>query len=103
MKDETTGHPVYELIGLRPKMYSFKVIKVQHDNSLEFVEKHRAMGIQRAAAEKFRDEDYKSQLDNPEEKFVNNRRLCSRLHRIYGIEVHILHIVATAIIVHSRT
>ena len=88
MKDETAGKPIYQFVGLRPKMYSFKAIhKVNEDGSVEFFEKHRAKGIQRVAAANFTHDQYLNQLEHPEENFVLNRRLGSKLHKIYGIEV----------------
>ena len=89
MKDEASGHPITEFIGLRPKMYSFQAVKVKTDGSTEIFGKHRAKGIQKAAADKFDHEQYLAQLERPEENFVVNRRLGSRLHKIYGIEVDI--------------
>lgn len=88
MKDETAGKPIYQFVGLRPKMYSFKAIEeVKEDGSVVFFEKHRAKGIQRVAAANFTHEQYLNQLQHPEENFVLNRRLGSKLHNIYGIEV----------------
>ena len=90
MKDETAGNPIVEFVGLRPKMYSFQAVKVKPDGTLEAFAKHRAKGIQRVVAEKFTHEQYKAQLNMPEENYVINRRLGSRLHRIYGIEVRLI-------------
>ena len=87
MKDEAGGYPICEFVGLRPKMYSYKTMKVEADGSIEYFEKHRAKGIQRVAAAKLTHEQYLTQLNQPEENFVVNRRLGSRLHQIYGIEV----------------
>ena len=89
MKDETAGNPIIEFVGLRPKMYSFKAVKANQDPlvPVEYFEKHRAKGIQRVAAANFTHDQYLQQLHHPEENFVMNRRLGSRLHNIYGIEV----------------
>ena len=87
MKDEAGGHGIIEFVGLRPKMYSFEAIKLIPDGTFERFEKHRAKGIQRVVAAKFTHEQYKKQLNTPEENFVINRRLGTRLHNIYGIEV----------------
>ena len=43
----------------------------------------------RAAVAKLRHEQYNAQLDHPEEGYVPNRRLASKRHQIYGIEVWI--------------
>ena len=53
MKDEVAGNPITELVGLRPKMYSFEGVKTNRDGTTERYDKHRAKGIQRAAAERF--------------------------------------------------
>jgi len=87
MKDEAAGNPIVEFVGLRPKMYSFQAVKVKPDGTYDYFDKHRAKGIQRAVASKFKHEQYLGQYEHPEENFVLNRRLGSRLHNIYGIEV----------------
>ena len=90
MKDEAAGNPIVEFVGLRPKMYSFLAAKVQADRTLEYFDKHRAKGLQRAAAAKITHDQYLAQLMHPEENYVLNRRLGSRLHKIYGIEVGLI-------------
>ncbi|OGZ17362.1 MAG: hypothetical protein A2494_00860 [Candidatus Lloydbacteria bacterium RIFOXYC12_FULL_46_25] len=87
MKDETAGLIINEFVGLRPKMYSYTTVKVKEDGQIEYGEKHRAKGIQKVRAADFRHKDYLNQLLNPEENYVLNRRLGSKLHKIYGIEV----------------
>ena len=89
MKDETAGDPIVEFVGLRPKMYSFKTMKVNREGQIEYSEKHRAKGIQRVAAAELRHADYLRQLEHPEENYIINRRLGSKLHSIYGIEVFV--------------
>lgn len=87
MKDEMASMPIVEYVGLRPKMYSFKAIDVKPDGQIEYIEKHRAKGIQRVVASNFTHQQYLDQLRHPEENYVLNRRLGSHLHDIYGIEV----------------
>ena len=87
MKDEAAGHGIIDFVGLRPLMYSFYAINLIPDGSFERFEKHRAKGMQRVVAAKFTHEQYKKQLETPEENFVIKRRLGTRLHNIYGIEV----------------
>ena len=87
MKDECAGQPIVEFVGLRPKMYSFTSLEKQPDGTLDLAEKHRAKGIQRVAAARLTHEQYREQLVTPMENYVTNRRLGSRLHNIYGIEV----------------
>ena len=86
-KDETNGDPILEFVGLRAKMYSFQTLGHKEGGGAEITTKKRAKGIQRAAVAKLRHEDYKAQLDHPEENFITNRRFGSKLHAIYGIEV----------------
>ena len=93
MKDEAAGNPIVEFVGLRLKMYSFKAAKVQADGTSTFFDKHRAKGLQRAAAAKITHEQYLAQLVDPEENFVLNPRIGSRLHKIYGIEVGLINIL----------
>ena len=87
MKDEAAGLIINEFVGLRPKMYSYTTCKVKEDGEIAYGEKHRAKGIQKVAAARFKHSEYLKQLQNPEENYVLNRRLGSKLHRIYGIEV----------------
>ena len=87
MKDEAAGHAISEFVGLRPKMYSYLEVKSKADGILDVTNKHRAKGIQKVAAARLTHEQYKAQLAHPEENFGINRRLGSRLHKIYGIEV----------------
>ena len=54
-KDEAAGNPIVEFVGLRPKMYSFLVLD---SATQELKGKHRAKGIQYAAANHLRHEDY---------------------------------------------
>ncbi len=78
MKDETSGEAILEVIALRPKMYSL----IYGENK----EKHRVKGIQFAASRALCHADYRRQLEDPEENYLTNRRLGSKLHRIYAIE-----------------
>ena len=87
MKDEVAGNPIAEFVGLRPKMYSFETVKVNPDGTTERYDKHRAKGIQRAAAERFLHQHYLDQLLNPTENYAPNPRLGCRLRHIYDIEV----------------
>ena len=92
MKDELSGEIIFEFVGLRPKMYSIQTIKTVNDEAI-YTDKHRAKGIQREEAAKLRHEQYKKQLDNPEENYVTTRRLGAKLHKIYAIEVCVLYMI----------
>lgn len=83
-KDETASNPILEFVGLRPKMYSFKVIDVAHGNVVR--EKHRAKGISLSASHDLTHADYLAQLRQPVENYCMNRRIGSQLHRIYTYE-----------------
>jgi hypothetical protein len=83
-KDETSSKPITEFVGLRPKMYSFTTLR--QANSGCAYEKMRAKGIQRAALSRIRHEDYLSQLRAPVENRLMNRRIGSKLHKIYTYE-----------------
>jgi hypothetical protein len=80
-KDEACGKSIIEFVGLRPKMYSFLVA-----GATEPVEKIRAKGIQRAACRELRHADFLRQLHEPQENRLLNRRIGSRLHRVYTYE-----------------
>ena len=78
MKDETNGEAIFQVVALRPKMYSLKYG--------ENKEKHRAKGVQFAASRSLCHADYLMQLETPTENYLTNRRLGSKLHKIYAIE-----------------
>ena len=78
-KDESSGDPILEFVGLRPKMYSFTTL-----NQANLVkEKHRAKGIQYAAAKVLTHAQYIQQLEHPDENRLDNRRIGSNLHVLY--------------------
>ena len=83
-KDEATGEPIIEFVGLRPKMYS---MLIQHGE--EEIEKHRAKGINKTATQQLRHEQYKSQLETPLENYIQHHRIGNRLKKLYTIEVDI--------------
>ena len=84
-KDEAAGEPVIEFVGLRPKMYSFQMLKNARANA-SVVEKQRCKGIQRAAQKKLKHADYLEQLHRPAENSLVNRRIGSKLHQLYTWE-----------------
>jgi hypothetical protein len=84
-KDETSGKPMLEFVGLRPKMYSF--LTMSDVKALKLSEKMRAKGIQRAAMKNdIRHANFLSQLHAPEEMKITNRRIGSELHKIFTYE-----------------
>ena len=83
-KDESNGVPIKRYLGLRPKMYSYELVDINGT----VIEKHRAKGIQTATAKKLRFEDYLAQLNTPIENYLQNRRIGSKLHKIYSIEIN---------------
>jgi len=85
-KCETKGAPIVEFVGLRPKMYSLQY-KESCDPTSAIKEKRRIKGITRAAARALLHANYKAQLDFPTENYLTNKRLGSKLHQIYAIEV----------------
>jgi len=82
-KDETAGQPILEFVGLRPKMYSYQVVRP--DGTV--VDKHRSKGISRSVAESLTHKAFRDQLAVPTENLLVNRRIQSRLHQIYTVEV----------------
>ena len=95
-KDEASWQSITEFVGLKPKMYSYQTLKtgggihtLQDPSHGEegFTTKKRAKAIQRAAVAKLRLDQFKAQLDHPEETYVLNRRIGSKFHQLYGIEV----------------
>lgn len=85
-KDEAKGKTAEAFVGLRAKMYCWKLSKQLSDNTYASEEKARAKGIQRAALRDVRFEDYERQIRTPKEHKVTNRRIGSHLHRLYTYE-----------------
>jgi hypothetical protein len=78
-KDESSGDPILEFVGLRPKMHSYTTL-----NEANIVkEKHRAKGVQYAAAKVLTHQQYIKQLEQPDENRLVNRRIGSNLHVLY--------------------
>ena len=80
-KDEMGGVPIVEVVALRPKMYSFYT--TENPDGV-----HRAKGITRGASKTLRHQDYVDQLEQPHEKYLPNRRIGHRLHKLYSIETN---------------
>ena len=93
-KDEARGQSINEFVGLTTKMNSYQIVKTGvgirtlNDPSHGQAWFTRKSG-QRAfkAGANFLHEQFKAQLDHPEETYVLNRRIGSKLHQFYGIEV----------------
>ena len=81
-KDEAKGEIITEFIGLRPKMYSY--LQLHENGNVE--EKHRAKGIQKELARKYRHLDYLKELKDPIENLIKTKRIGTKLHQIYSIE-----------------
>lgn len=85
-KDEAKGKAAEAFVGLRAKMYCWKMAKALPDNTFSVEEKARAKGIQRAAMRDLRFADYERQIRAPQEHTSVNRRIGTHLQRIYTYE-----------------
>ena len=83
MKDETGGKIMTEVVGLRAKMYSFKVYDPETG---KFKTTTKAKGIQKASMGAITHEDYVDQLHNPHENHVTVRRIGQVLHTVLTFE-----------------
>ena len=80
IKDETAGVPPLSLVGLRSKMYSFKVS--------EETEKNTGKGIPRSALRKNLDhEQYRKCLFSQSLKYIQASTLRSEGHQIYTYHI----------------
>ena len=95
-KDEPSGPSITEFVGLKPKMYSYQTLNTgvglrslndPSHGQAGLTTNKRAKCLQLAVLAKLRHVEYKAQLDQPEETYVPNRRICSKLHQLYGIEI----------------
>ena len=84
-KCETRGSSIKEIVGLRPKMYSFTMTDESIQGGVK--EKKRIKGISRAAAKTLHHQNYLDQLHEAQENYLTNRRIGSILHQIYTIAV----------------
>ena len=84
-KCETRGSSINEIVGLRPKMYSYTTTDASTPTGVK--EKLRIKVISRAAAKTLRHQNYLDQLHEAQENYLTNRRIGSFLHEIYTIEV----------------
>ena len=84
MKDESSGDPILEFVGLRPKMYSYVTVTDVAAGTTK--DKHRAKGIPYSAARSLRHADYIKQFQTPEENYQSNRRIASDMHILYTLE-----------------
>ncbi len=84
-KCETRGTSILEIVGLRPKMYSY--IFKDENPTKPLKEKIRIKGISRAAAKTLHHQMYCEQLGEAKENYLTNRRIGSNLHQIYSISV----------------
>ncbi len=85
-KCETRGTAILEIVGLRPKMYSYNFKDENPTKPLK--EKIRIKGVSRAAAKTLRHQMYSDQLGEAKENYLTNRRIGSKLHQIYSISVY---------------
>ena len=84
-KCETRGAEIVEIVGLRPKMYSYIISDANAPDGLK--EKKRIKGISRAAPKSLRHQNYLEQLREAQENNLSNRRIGINLHQIYPIAV----------------
>ena len=88
MKDEVPSGIVAEVVALKPKVYSIKIMKLDSNGGVEYTTKKVLKGVQRDAQSVISHADYKKELENPEENTVTTRRIGSKLHKLYSIEVY---------------
>ncbi len=67
-------------------MYSFTTVSDYDDTQSTIIEKQVLKGIQRAARNKIRHQDYLNQLQLPAENRVTVRRFATKLHNIYTLK-----------------
>lgn len=84
MKDGTAGTIKCVVVGLRAKMYSFKVCDSATDT---FRTTKKAKGIQKAAVETVTHGQRLEQLHNPEENHVTVCRIGQAMHRALTFEL----------------
>ena len=86
-KDETKGNPIFEFVGLRPKMYSFTVCDKSEpipgvNYSMDMRHKAVAKGVERSQIKRFKHEDYLRMYNGGALTNVVNRRIFYKLHQV---------------------
>lgn len=78
MKDETKGIPITQFIGLRSKLYSYKVDGEKKDRS-------KCKGVKKAVVKnEIKFEDYKTTLTTRESKNISQNGIRSYKHQLYS-------------------
>ena len=89
-KDETNGNPIFEFVGLRPKMYSFTACDASEpipavNYKMDVRHKAVAKGVARSQIKRFKHEDYVRMYNGGALTNVVNRRIGSKLHQVRQI------------------
>lgn len=79
MKDENNGKIMLEFVGLRAKLYAFRVLGDEKDNK-------RAKGVKGSALRKITFNDYLECVLNRENLSTNQHLILSRKHEVYTVE-----------------
>jgi len=88
MKDETSGIEITEFVGLRPKLYSYKVLNFQFENLTE-EETKKCKGIKKSVIKsEITFDDYKNCLFSGEVQYRKNNTLRSYKHDIFAETVN---------------
>ena len=86
-KDETKRNPLVELIGLRPKMYSFTVCDASEpipevNYPMNIRQNSLAKGVARSQIKRVKHEDYERMFNGGALTNVVNRRIGYKLHQV---------------------
>ena len=85
-KDELNGQIITEFIGLKPKMYSFKIDK-KHLDSKTKLEHKKAKGVPKKTLKRALDfENYRKTLEENENKKIKFNSIRSYNHQLFSIE-----------------
>jgi hypothetical protein len=90
MKDEAGGRIITGVVGLRAKMYAYRLQEPECDLAIEpqpAEEKKRMKGIQGAAQKGIYYDDFVAQLHEPIANYICMRRIGHKLHNIFSIEL----------------
>ena len=86
-RDEITGNPIVEFVGLRPTMYSIPVYDASEpiprvNDPMDVRNKAVAKGVARSQIKRFKHEDYVRMFKKGALTIVVNRRIGSKLHQV---------------------
>ena len=90
MKDESNSYPLLEIVGLGPKLYSYRSLKLNtKTDKVDEIEVNKGKGItETARVNQLSFEKYKNCLNTMEPQNVKIQNIISDHHRLFSIQMN---------------